>query len=71
MKQPRSFWFSLKRILGLASAGVAMSFFIWFLLGLFSLVPSLTQVFGFEQLRIPAGIVVGSLLFTAICFKDL
>ena len=71
MKQLRSFWFSLKRILGLASAGVAMLFFIWFLLGLFNLVPSLTQVFGFEHLRIPAGIVVGSLLFTAICFKDL
>lgn len=71
MKQPRSFWLRLKRILGLASAGVAMSFFIWFLLGLFNLVPSLTQVFGFEHLRIPAGIVVGSLLFTAICFKDL
>ncbi|MBK8537402.1 MAG: hypothetical protein IPL59_21225 [Candidatus Competibacteraceae bacterium] len=44
--------------------------FVWFLLGLLGLVPSMVQVFGPDGVRTPASIVVAGLLIAALGFWD-
>ncbi|WP_143729889.1 hypothetical protein [Microbulbifer sp. GL-2] len=49
---------------------IATPFFIWGLLGLLGLVPSMLQVFGISGIRIPASITIIGLLVAAIGFWD-
>jgi len=49
---------------------LSVPFFVWFLLGLLGLVPSIVQVFGPAEVRTPASIVVVGLLIAALGFWD-
>lgn len=49
---------------------MALPFFIWLPLGLLPSVPSIIDVFGIGELKIPTGIVIGGLLLAAIGFED-
>ncbi len=60
----------IRRGLGFAGVAAALPFFLWLPLGWLGLVPSMVDVFGVTGLRIPASIVVGSLLVAAIGFHE-
>ena len=49
---------------------IAASFTLWFLLGLLGFVPSIIQVFGQTEVKIPAAIVVAGLLIAALGYWD-
>jgi hypothetical protein len=49
---------------------IAASFTLWFLLGLLGFVPSIIQVFGQTEVKIPAAIVVAGLLIGALGYWD-
>lgn len=49
---------------------IAALFTLWFLLGLLGFVPSIIQVFGQTEVKIPAAIVVASLLLGALGYWD-
>lgn len=51
---------------GFASFLIAM----WFVIGWVTAVPSPVDVFGLDNLRIPASIMVGGLLLAAVGFHD-
>ena len=58
---------NVARVVGLL---IAAPFFLWFLLGLLGLVPSIVEVFGPAGVRTPASIVVAGLLIAALGFWD-
>jgi hypothetical protein len=49
---------------------MAIPILLWALLGLLPGIPSIIDVFGVTNLKIPAGIVIAGLLFAAIGFED-
>ncbi len=68
--KPRANWTRIRRAIGWLAALTALPFFLWLPLGWLGLVPSMVDVFGVTGLRIPASIVVGSLLVAAIGFHE-
>lgn len=55
------------RIIGIM---LALPFFIWLPLGLFPSIPSIVDVFGIADLKIPTGIVIGGLMLAAFGFEE-
>ena len=49
---------------------LAASVTLWFLLGLLGLVPSVVQVFGQAEVKIPAALLVAGLLLGALGYWD-
>ncbi|MBT8139683.1 MAG: hypothetical protein KJP25_07930 [Gammaproteobacteria bacterium] len=48
---------------------LAAPFFMWLPIGLLEAVPSIIDVFGVHNLRIPSGIAIAGLLMSAVGFE--
>ena len=59
-----------RRVLRVLGLGMVVAMLIWVLLGLLPGIPSVIEVFGVTDLKIPAGIVIAGLLLAAIGFED-
>ena len=59
-----------RRVLRLLGLGMVVTMLLWALLGLLPGIPSVIEVFGVTDLKIPAGIVIAGLLLAAIGFED-
>jgi len=68
--QARTSAHRLRMALGVLGVAVAAPFFAWFALGLVDVVPSMVDVFGVAELRVPASITVGGLLAAAVGFHE-
>ena len=66
----RAYLASLKRVLRFLGIAMALPFFIWLPLGLVPGMPTIIDVFGINELKLPAGIVIGGLLLAAIGFEE-
>ena len=59
-----------RRILRVLGLGMALPMLMWALLGWLPGIPSVIDVFGVTDLKIPAGILIAGLLLAAIGFED-
>ncbi len=59
---------SASRVAGWVGVVIATPFFLWVLLGMTNLVPSMIDVFGIVGLRIPAAVTIAGLLLAAVGF---
>jgi len=55
---------------GWAGVCAAASMLLWLVVGWTGVVPSMLDVFGMNDLRIPAGVAIGGLLLAAFGFND-
>lgn len=59
-----------RRVLRVLGLGMVVAMLLWVLLGWLPGIPSIIEVFGVTDLKIPAGIVIAGLLLAAIGFED-
>jgi len=57
-----------RRAVGVAALLLPAAVLAWLILGVFRVVPVMTDVLGVEGLRLPAGMAVGGLLVAALAF---
>jgi len=60
----------LLRAAGWLGVVIAVPFFLWALLGLTGLVPSMIDIFGVVGMRIPGSVTIAGLLLAAIGFHQ-
>jgi hypothetical protein len=70
MKTENKSRFRARRILQVLGISMVLPFFIWLAIGWLPGIPSIIDVFGVTNLKIPAGIVIAGLLLAAIGFED-
>mgnify|MGYP006111064995 CR=1 FL=1 len=70
MKNNRSRIDLIKTIARVLGISLALPFFLWVPLGLLPSIPSIIDVFGFDGLRYPTGVVIGGLMLAAFGFED-
>lgn len=55
------------RVIGI---GISLPFFVWGIIGFLPAIPSIIDVFGFDGLRYPTGVVIAGLTLAAFGFED-
>ena len=59
-----------RRVLRVLGLGMVVAMLLWGFLGWLPGIPSVIEVFGVTDLKIPAGILIAGLLLAAIGFED-
>ncbi len=70
MKTEYKLRLTIRHILRVLGISMVLPFFIWLAIGWLPGIPSIIEVFGVTDLKIPTGIVIAGLLLAAIGFED-